>query len=173
MPSFFLTPNENETFCFLQTLYHSNTPGTFLCMTFPSASQIHPSAANLAGLQLNTLNYCCRSLISVLSIWASQPVQQPQGILKDFTWTKPAKFLKKRKALWMSHGTAQPRKSFSPVTRMVWAERNLKDHPGCPFCSLHRRQFIRENIQLLIMSDGFSFQLRPCHLASDAQKADT
>lgn len=32
---------------------------------------------------------------------------------------------------------------------------------------------MKENIQLLIMSDGFSFQLRPYHLASDPQKADT
>lgn len=40
-------------------LYHFNTPGTFLCTTFPFSPQIRPPAANLAALQLNTLNYCC------------------------------------------------------------------------------------------------------------------
>lgn len=57
---------------------------------------------------------------------------------------------------------------------MVWAERDLKDLPVCPFYSSHRREFIRDkkNTQLLIMSDGFSFQLRACHLASNPEKAD-
>lgn len=65
------------------------------------------------------------------------------------------------------------KEKLQPSHRMVWAERDLKDHPGCPFCSSYRREFIRENIQLLIISDGFSFQPRPCHLAGNAEKADT
>lgn len=66
------------------------------------------------------------------------------------------------------------KEKLQPGPRMVWAERDLKDLPVCPFYSSHRREFIRDkkNTQLLIMSDGFSFQLRACHLASNPEKAD-
>lgn len=50
-------------------LYHSNTPDTFLCTTAPFSPRICPSAANLAGLQLNALKYC--SIIPGTQEWLS------------------------------------------------------------------------------------------------------
>lgn len=99
----------------------------------------------------------------------NQPIQQIQAILENFTWTKPAKFLKNQE-----NSLKSTKEKLQPGPRMVWAERDLKDLPVCPFYSSHRREFIRDkkNTQLLIMSDGFSFQLRACHLASNPEKAD-
>lgn len=133
--------NANERFCFLQTLFvpfqHTwyipvhdipllipNSPTSCKpCCSTAEYTQLllQLDLRNRSGFPLfpcsipaqTQLGLMFAPLTSVLSVWAYQPVQQPQTILKNFTWRKTAKFLKNRKDLWMSHSTAQPRKSFT------------------------------------------------------------
>lgn len=150
--------NANERFCFLQTLFvpfqHTwyipvhdiplltpNSPTSCKpCCSTAEYTQLllQLDLGNRSGFPLfpcsipaqTQLRLMFAPLISVLSVWAYQPVQQPQTILKNFTWGKLAKFLKNRKDLWMSHSTAQPRKSFSPVTEWFGQEGTVKTIQG-------------------------------------------
>lgn len=146
--------NANERFCLLQTLFvpfqhiwyipvHDipllipNSPISCKpCCSTAEYTQLllQLDLGNRSGFPLCSCSIPAQTqlglmfdpLISVLSVWAYQPVQQPQSILNNLTCRKRAKFLKNRKDVWMSHSTAQPRKSFSPVTEWFGQEGTVK-----------------------------------------------
>lgn len=75
--------------------------------------------------------------------------------------------------MWTSHSTAQPKKSFSPVTRWFGQKGTLKTIQSAHFAVQTEENSSGKIFSCLIMSDGFSFQLSPRHLGSNPQKADT
>lgn len=159
--------NANERFCFLQTLFvpfqHTwyipvhdipllipNSPTSCKpCCSTAEYTQLllQLDLGNRSGFPLfpcsipaqTQLGLMFAPLTSVLSVWAYQPVQQPQTILKNFTWRKTAKFFKNRKDLWMSRSTAQPWKRFSPVTEWFGQEGTVKTIP-CAHSAVQREE---------------------------------